>query len=325
MATLANGDWVPDDHPQAQGALKPADPNAGSRTLAGPQVNTATGSILPTTATGTRTTAAAPAAPDPADPFGGNGVKLANGDWVPKDHPLAQGAGATQPAQSGTGTGPQTTTSALNGPVTPGAQTPQGQPTSVAGAFQQALVNRLAPGPVNAQAPEIAGAIGANRGAEQRGFERNRAMMAERAGSQGLDQNAFNSQVTGLAQERAGREGQFEGQMTRELAQQRAQELTSALSLGGAMLSEQDKMALQKELAQLQAQLTREGTAAQVGLGQGDLSLRDKLGSGQLNLGLLNALLGNQQFGQNLGANLGMFSAGLNQKTISELLGGIGG
>ena len=40
-------------------------------------------------------------------------------------------------------------------------------------------------------------------------------------------------------------------------------------------------------------------------------------------LGLLNALLGNQQFGQDLGARLGMFNAGLNQQTLSGLLGGL--
>jgi hypothetical protein len=47
------------------------------------------------------------------------------------------------------------------------------------------------------------------------------------------------------------------------------------------------------------------------------------LGSGQLNLGLLSALLNDQQFGQNLGAQLGMFGANLNQSALLSLIGGL--
>jgi hypothetical protein len=261
--------------------------------------------------------------PDPFTAQGG-GVKLADGSWVPKDHPLAQSAGAQpsspSPIASPTANqGVQTAQQAVQAPATVGAQPAQGSQTSVASAYQQALLNRLAPGPVSAQSPEISGAIAANRGAEQRGMEQTRATLAERAASQGLDQNAFNSQLAGAQQQSAGRQSQFEGNATLQLAQQRANDLSAALALGGSMLSDVDKANLQRELADLQAQISREGLSNQLNLGSGDLALRQSLGEGQLNLGLLNALLGNQQFGQNLSAQLGMFNASLNGSTLLDL------
>lgn len=267
--------------------------------------------------------------PDPFTAQGG-GVQLTNGDWVPKDHPLAKTMGAqTQPVAAPqtapmTTTGPQTTTQAVQAPATIGAQPAQGAQTSVASSFQQALVNRLNPGAVSAQSPEIAPAIAANRGAEQRGLEAQRATLAEQAAGQGLDRNAFATQLLGAQQQSAGRQGQFAGAATMQLAQQRAQDLTSALSMAGTALSDADRQRLQTELAQLQAQISRESLAGQMQLGQGDLSLRQNLGEGQLNLGLLSALLNNQQFGQNLGANLGMFNANLNQQALLNSLNDLG-
>lgn len=252
-----------------------------------------------------------PQAPDPNDPFAssGGGVKLQGGGWVPSNHPLASGPQAPSPNASPSPTGSvQTSQQAVTAPATVGSTTPQGGQTSVASSFQQALVNRLNPGPVTSADPAISGAITANKDAEQRGMEKTRALLAERAASQGLDQNAFNSQLMGAQGESTGRQASFAGQQTSNLASQRAQELTAALALGGNMLSDIDRANLQRELAQLQAQISREGTAAQVGLGQGDLALRSQLGTGQLNLGLLNALLGNQNFntGQNNSMLLGL-------------------
>src|SRR5690606_6471204 len=116
-------------------------------------------------------------AADPNDPFAamGGGVKLANGGWVPKDNPAAQAQLAQQPQTPaapapGVAPGqPQTAQQAVTGQATVG-QTPQaGQQTNVAGAFQQALINKLAPQPVTAQSASVAPALAANRLAEQRG------------------------------------------------------------------------------------------------------------------------------------------------------------
>lgn len=255
-------------------------------------------------------------------------------EWVPQDHPLYGTSGyvghtaAPPPAPPAGDPGaapgtdvPAPANQALQAPVTAGAEVQQGQPTTVAGAFQQALVNQLAPAPVNAQAPEIAPAITANRGAEQRAMERGRAQLAEQAASQGLDQNAFGSQLRGLNAESAQRQGQFEGQAVQQLGRDRMQQIQSALALSGSLMGDQDRMALQRELAQLQAQLTREGLSAQTGLGQADISTRRDLGFGQLNLGLLNALLGNQQFGQGLASSNALATQQLNQQALGNALG----
>lgn len=259
------------------------------------------------------------ASKDPFSQVGGG--SYVNGTWYPSSHPLAQQSGSpTSPtATSGAVPSPNAPPTSANGALT--SPTSTGAPTTVTGAFQQALMSQLTPGPVSAASPEVAPAITANKNAEQRNFEQQRAQTAERAASQGLDQNAFNSQLTGLGQERALREGQFAGNAVASLAQQRAQQITSALALAGGMLSDQDRMALQKELAQLQAQVQRESIASGNTLGQGDLTLRRDLGEGGLNLGLLNSLLGNEQYNSGLGAQLGMFGANLNQQAVLGLLG----
>lgn len=271
---------------------------------------------------------------DPFAAFGG-GVRLANGDLVPKDHPLAQQSGAqpitppappSGPAGGSPGAAPGTsvpapTNQALQGPVTAGNQVGQGQQTTVADAFQQALVNQLAAPPADAQNPQITPALAANRGAEQRMLEQQRAQLAEQAAARGLDPNAFSTQLSGLTADSAQRQGQFEGQAVQQLGRDRMQQIQSALSLGGGLLSDQDRMALQREMAELQAQLQREGLSLQGSLGSQDIGLRRELGSGQLNLGLLNALLGNQQFGQGLASSNALQTQAMNQRALEILLG----
>ena len=214
-------------------------------------------------------------------------------------------------------TGSQVTSTSSN----VGGSTSQGQPTTVAQSFQQALVNRLNPQPLTAQNDAIAPAIQANKLAEQRGFERNRNLLAERAAAQGTNNSGgFETDLLGLAQNRAGREAAFEGNAVQNLARQQSQDLTSALMMGGNLLGEQERMALQKQLADLDAQLRREGLGAQTSLGNRDIDLRGRLGEGQLNLGLLQALLGNEQFGRSLAQNGAQFGASLDQSGILGIL-----
>lgn len=111
----------------------------------------------------------------------GGSAEFGGADWIQaKSGAFDSYAPAATPQTPSGQASPQNTQQQLQTPVTVGQTAQQGQPTSVAGAFQQALVNRLAPAPVSAQSPEVAPAIAANRAAEQRGFERNRAMTAER-------------------------------------------------------------------------------------------------------------------------------------------------
>jgi len=256
-------------------------------------------------------------------PGGGNMVRnTATGQVVDTNHPIYQaalgGSSATAPAPAPAGTAG----AVAGGTTTAGATVAPGTPTTAAGAFQQALVNRLTAPPPDATSPAIAPAIAANKLAGQRGMERGRAQLAERAAVEGTSNSGgFDTALQGLNQDRATQEGQFAGQAIQGQAAQQAQELTSALALYGNMMTEQDRLAMQEKLANLSAQVQRESIANQASLGGQDIALRNKLGEGNLNLGLLSALMGNQVQNSSLGLQAGLGQANLNQNAVLQSLG----
>jgi len=285
----------------------------------------------PPAATPAPATAAAPtAAPAPAPAnglpagatdLGNNLVRLANGQTVPRDHPLFQQAMASQaaaPAAAAPG-------APSDAPAAPGAAA---APT-VAGTFQQALIDAMSPkGPMDTSNPAISGAVNANHLAEQRGMESNRNLIAERAAAHGTSNSGgFDTALNGLNEDRAMREGQFAGNAVQHLSDQQNADKMAALGIGGQVtegqktrdlqaimqdksLSEQDK------IAQLDAAVRREGQSSQAALGNSDIELRKMLG-------LLGLQQGGQQFQQGLGAQIGMHSAGLNQQALLQILGGL--
>jgi hypothetical protein len=202
-----------------------------------------------------------------------------------------------------------------------GGSIQSGAPTTVAQSFQQALVNRLNPQALSTSSPEVAPAIQANQLAEQRGLEQSRSLAAERAAAQGIDQNGFNSALFGLQSQSAGRQGQFAGNALMQANQERGLNDRSAMAQAAGLLGGNAGLSQQQTLAELDAAIRREGLAAQTSLGQGDLALRGRLGEGQLNLGLLAQLLGNQQYGQGLAQQGAQFGAGLDQSGLLGLLG----
>jgi hypothetical protein len=235
---------------------------------------------------------------------GGNLVKnTQTGQMVDIYHPVYTNytppgtAGAPAPAGA---TGPQTSQQAVTGTGTVGTQLQPGQQTTVAGAFQQALLNKLGQGPVTAQSPQVQPAIQANQLAEQRGLERNRQLLAEQNAASGINMSGGNNAMQrGLVADSAMRQGQFAGNAI------------------------QDAQRLQRYGIDLDAQLRREGLGATTSLGEQDLALRQLLGTGNLNLGLLGLLQGGQQFGQQLGLTAGIEGARLNQAALATLLGGL--
>lgn len=73
----------------------------------------------------------------------------------------------------------------------------------------------------------------------------------------------------------------------------------------------------QDRLAALDAEVRKYGIDVQGNLGVLDVALRKELGIGQLNLGLLNALLSNQQFNDGLGWNMAQWAAGQNANAVT--------
>lgn len=229
--------------------------------------------------------------------------------------PAAPGAPATGPGMV------TTSQQAVTAPATVGGQTPQGGQTNVAASFQQALVNKLNPAPVNAQNPAVAGSINANRLAEQRGLERSRGLAAERAHAGGYnDSGPFDSQLFGMEQARSAREGAFEGQQLQDLQKQQSQEMMAALALGGGHLIDQDKLGLSRYGIDTDAALRREGLGVQGSLGNRDLDLRGELGRGNLNLGLLSLLSGNDNFDKELAGRLGMHNSQMDNNFWTSIL-----
>jgi hypothetical protein len=198
----------------------------------------------------------------------------------------------------------------------------QGAPTTVAQSFQQGLVNRLNPQAITADNPSIAPAIQANRQASQRGLAMDQNALAEQAARDGTASSGGNTaDMLGLVNDSHAREGAYAGNLIQQQNDLQNQNQTSALGMAGSLLSGQQNLGQQASLANLDAEIRREALQQQGSLGQGDLSLRSQLGNGQLNLGLLSALMQNSQFGQSLGQNASQFGASLDQSGLLGLLG----
>jgi hypothetical protein len=228
----------------------------------------------------------------------------------------------------------------------------------LASAFKDALMKQLTnTGTPSLDDPALKAQSDAYAVGQQRSLDAARSAMAERAaadGSSGVNSGAFDSGLAGLYQQQGENQAGFNANLVgNELTQQRNQ-LAQYAAIAGNTLSGEDARALQERIANLDAQIKREEMAQQGGqfsqsldeqkratdldaaiknagiaqsgaLGQGDLSLRDKLGTGGLNAQLLQLLMQNSQFGQNLGANVGMFNTGQQNSFLQSLLGAIGG
>lgn len=79
---------------------------------------------------------------------------------------------------------------------------------------------------------------------------------------------------------------------------------------------------LQERLAMMDAELRRLGINTQGNLGGLELALRRELGIGELNLGLLQTMLQNQQVGNRLGFDIGQWQSILNRDALLAAMGG---
>jgi hypothetical protein len=184
-----------------------------------------------------------------------------------------------------------------------------------------------------------------------------RSAMAERMaqeGGAGTDSGVFDKELAGLFQQQGEAQGGFNANLVGQELQNRRAQLIQAATLAGNQLSQDDQRALQKQLADTDAEIRRQqlsqqqsqfgqslgeqgrqfdvdaelkrlGINTQSSLGSGDLALREKLGSGQLNLGLLSALMQGDQFNKGLGADLGKFNASQGNNYLQALLSQFGG
>lgn len=153
---------------------------------------------------------------------------------------------------------------------------------------------------------------------QSRGADRQRKVLAERNAAGGtLASGGFNTNVNQVYEKQAEGEAKYSADLAGQRLGERETQLNAAIQMARAVGQDDVALQLENEKAALaQAALQLQGE-----LGRSDLSLRDRLGSGQLNLGLMNALMGNQQFYDSLGFNYAGLQNSMNRDAVIQALG----
>jgi len=163
------------------------------------------------------------------------------------------------------------------------------------------LLNK-APG-YNREAPENALQLDVNRVGNQRAAERRRASAAERAAQEGWgNSGAFDVEIDKILNDQGMADTSFEAQLARDSVNRDRDEIMQALGIGAGLTGQGMSLAQQRQLAELDAQLRREG-----------LSLQSLLGKGQLGNQLLGLLLNSQLGNDKLAFDYADLIARMNQ------------
>lgn len=249
------------------------------------------------------------------DPFAasGGGVFI-NGGWIPNNNPAAiASATATAGAPAGTAQ-----------PAQPAAGVPSAS-APVDDAFRTQLLGLLnsSSQPVTPNDPIIQAQTDAYSSGRQLAQRQEQDQIAERMGAQGLSNSGAMDTATQGSLESMGRDvGGFQAQaMSQELSSRR-QQLVDALSLAGGQLTNEEKNALQLQIEQIDDATKRLGIGVQQQLGQADVQQRADATNDQYSLGLLQALMGNTQFNDQLGFNMGSTEAALNAQALLNAMNG---
>jgi hypothetical protein len=231
-----------------------------------------------------------------------------NGQMVDYYHPIYQQALNAAPAAPAGG--------APTAPAGPAAPT-------VDSVFRDKLMGLMQKDPtqVTAQDPALKGQMDAFSAGRQLAQRQEREATAERMNAQGLGQSGAKDVADIQSYENMGRDiGSYgAGLVGQEVSAQRDM-LKSALAMAGDRLTNEERNALEMKLAQLDAQVKREGIQSQDALGRGDLDLRRYLGDSQYSLGLLNSMMQNSQFNNDLGFRIGNAEAGFNRDALLSLM-----
>jgi hypothetical protein len=354
--------WVPKNHPLAGAAPDgtPA-PGAGGGAAAPPPPAPGAG---PTTPPGEpqRPSAMPPspppaATPAPQIPLGATGqVMLAPGQSYTPGRVTAPGLiDASQPAGT------------------------QAAADPMDDAFRSALLEMLSRDPSNVSLTDadIAPQQRAAQAAIERSALKNRAGLMEQASAQGLaDSEGVRAQGRAIEQQAGQQIGQSDAALLTQSMTARREQLNQALQIANARGMQQQANDLQRQIANLDAQLrtneqglSREGMQLQRDLagldtntkqyladldaklrregyntqqvlaqldaevrrlgintqgdiGQLEIALRRELGIGELNLGLLQTLLQNQQVGNAQGIDVGKWQSILNKDSLLAAMGG---
>lgn len=188
--------------------------------------------------------------------------------------------------------------------------------TPVQSAYQDALLNYMKRGQETPTLNDsiLGPQVEVFRAAQQRGTERNRRQVAERAAATGQSESGYlDQQIRKGQQEQNFNTAQFNsGLLAKEMGTRR-EELQAALQLARATGDAEAERELRTRLAQVAAAMQQQGLNLQGQLGAGDLALRELL-----------AQMGNDQFYDQLGVNTQLGLEGLNQRALQIIMGGAG-
>jgi hypothetical protein len=147
------------------------------------------------------------------------------------------------------------------------------------------------------------------------------ADQAEQFSAEGAAGSGAQHTLTRLTNENAARNvGSFEAELVgRELSNRRTEIMQALQGLQGQITADQT-MALERELAQLNAQIQKLGIHESTSLGRSELALKDKLGMGGLNLDAMRLALQGKQFNDDLGFRIGDREQYYNDSALRYLL-----
>lgn len=224
---------------------------------------------------------------------------------APKPAPIAAAAPATPVPNMGSVSSSSYTSGsplAVQTATQPGAggQTIQTQ-------FRNALLGQLNTDPNNVSLtdPALAPQARAFEDAQTRSLANQQRELAEQAFAGGTrNTGAYSADLQALRQQQGEAISQNNASLIANEQQRRNQNLFNALGLGSGLITQGSAQGVQQ------------------GLGMADINLRNKLGTGQLGLGLLQAMLGDRQANNRLGLDAALGSMGFNQDAILAMMGG---
>lgn len=259
------------------------------------------------------------------------GGKFVDGiGWVDKNNPAYNTPDNTQASPTNTAGGAPGDTAAVttaqqaqNASSNSGTPTAAPNPTTTNQGTQDVVRNTYLqqatqPVDVNAQTPVVKSQTDAYRAEVGREINDFLNQQAEAAGPYAT--GALRGQAR-MAAEKGGVEtANFQAQAIANELQSKRAEVQNALSQLGGLITADQQAALQKQLADLDAQLKTLGISTSAQTAANQLAVQQALGVGGLNLGLIQALLQNQQFGDSLGLNAAEYEAYLNNQAGQSLL-----
>lgn len=241
---------------------------------------------------------------------------------APEPTPTAAPAASTAPAAPAATTVPGQAQAASTYSATPGAQpTQQTSNQGTQDVVRNSYLQRATQGTqIDRNDPNLKQQVDSYAAGVDRARRQYETDAAERLSAKGMGSSGAMDIERRLAAERAGQAvGSFESQLVGRELQNRRAEISDALQNLGGLVSGDQARALQKELADIDAQLKQAGMDLQGSLGSREIALKDKLGTGGLNVDMMRMLLQNQQFGDQLGFNVADREAFWNNQALQSL------